>query len=75
MECAVFAIAGVIVGALLAIAAKADFSLPAVCVKRRHDEKKGQSLTAEGAKSEEELRKQWDSLLKYSGDCDSGVRE
>lgn len=73
MECAIFAMAGVALGALLALAARADLSGLFRKHRRRHNPEKAE-LPAGQAKTEEELMQQWENLLRYSGGNEEEAR-
>lgn len=74
MECAIFAMAGVILGAVLALAARADLSGLLRMHRRRHNPEKAELLPAGQAKTEEELMQQWENLLRYSGGNEEEAR-
>lgn len=74
MECAVFAIVGVVVGAVLMLAAKADIHGVRLWGRRKNKEANPEAMLPGKAKSEEELMRQWESLLCYSGGSDDEAR-
>ena len=74
MECAVFAIVGVVVGAVLMLAAKADVRGVRLWDRRKNKEADAEAALPGKAKSEEELMRQWESLLCYSGGSDDEAR-
>lgn len=74
MECAVFAIVGVVVGAVLMLAAKADIHGVRLWGRRKNKEANTEAALPGKAKSEEELMRQWESLLCYSGGSDDEAR-
>lgn len=74
MECAVFAIVGVVVGAVLMLAAKADIHGVRLWSRRKNREANTEAALPGKAKSEEELMRQWESLLCYSGGSDDEAR-
>lgn len=75
MECAVFALVGVLVGALVMLSSKVEISGLGKRHRRKQEKAQGEEAALPGtAKSEEQLMRQWENLLCYCGDGDSETR-
>ena len=73
MECAVFAMAGVALGAAVTLLSRIDLSSLTKPGKRRHSAEKTE-LPVGQAKTEDELMQQWENLLRYSGGNEEEAR-
>ena len=71
MECAVFALVGVLVGALVMLSSKVDLGSIRKRSRKQEAVQTQEAALPGTAKSEEQLMRQWENLLCYCGDGDN----